>query len=91
MWFRSLHEDRELWKARHSNRLRWAVLLGFGGFGVIGVLGRLVAIFHENLVDRLLPMRTPWNTFIILGSAAFGVWFWVSTRANAAAEAEGSG
>jgi len=80
MWFRLPHEDHEQWRSRHLNGIRWVILLAFAGFGVVGVLGRLVAIFHENIVDRLLPLRTPWNTFVILGSLLFGIWFWLSTR-----------
>jgi uncharacterized membrane protein YedE/YeeE len=55
-------------------------MLAFAGFGVVGVIGRLVATFHENIVDRLIPLRTPWNAFVILGSLLFGIWFWLSTR-----------
>jgi hypothetical protein len=80
MWFRNLDEDRSDWMVRHINRPRWVALLFFAGFGVLGVAGRVIAIFHENLVDRLIPLRTPWNALVFLASTVFGVWFWITTR-----------
>lgn len=94
MWFRSHDEDRLDWMVQHFNRLRWLVLAVFVGFGMLGVVGRVVAIFHANAVDRLIPLRTPWNAFVFIGSIAFGIWFWTRTRvvdvqSHDSAEAEG--
>jgi hypothetical protein len=95
MWFRIPNEDRLDWMVKRANRLRWAVLLVFAGFSVLGVVGRVIAIFHANVVDRLVPLRTPWNGLVFLASAVFGVWFWIRTgtiddRPHYSAEAEGN-
>jgi hypothetical protein len=50
------------------------------GFGMIGIAGRVIAIFHANILDRLFPLRTPWNAFLFFGFIAFGIWFWIRTR-----------
>jgi hypothetical protein len=95
MWLRRPDEDRLDWQVKHINRLRWAVLLACVGFGMVGIIGRVIAIFHANVLDRLLPLRTSWNAFLFLMSMAFGIWFWNRTRGIAdqshdSAEVEGN-